>query len=226
MSTAARPRSRLRVRGRSFIALVLAPEPPLAEWLDELDAQMQRSPAYFAGKPVVADLTALAAVPETVAGLFESLAARGIRLVGIEGIEPAVTGLDLPPLLTGGRALSEVAEEEKPRSEPASLLLDMPVRSGQSVVFGTGDVTIIGSVASGAEVVAGGSVHIYGTLRGRAVAGVAGNGTARIFCRRLEAELLAIDGLYRTADDIEPQLRGKPAQAWLAGDSMVVAGLD
>lgn len=214
------------MRGRSFIALVLAPEPPLAEWLDELDAQMQRSPAYFAGKPVVADLTALAAVPETVAGLFESLAARGIRLVGIEGIEPAVTGLDLPPLLTGGRALSEVAEEEKPRSEPASLLLDMPVRSGQSVVFGTGDVTIIGSVASGAEVVAGGSVHIYGTLRGRAVAGVAGNGTARIFCRRLEAELLAIDGLYRTADDIEPQLRGKPAQAWLAGDSMVVAGLD
>ncbi len=59
------------MRGRSFIALVLAPEPPLAEWLDELDAQMQRSPAYFAGKPVVADLTALAAVPETVAGLFE-----------------------------------------------------------------------------------------------------------------------------------------------------------
>ncbi len=137
-----------------------------------------------------------------------------------------MTGLDLPPLLTGGRALSEVAEEEKPRPEPASLLLDTPVRSGQSVVFGTGDVTIIGSVASGAEVVAGGSVHIYGTLRGRAVAGVAGNGSARIFCRRLEAELLAIDGLYRTADDIEPQLRGKPAQAWLAGDSMVVAGLD
>ncbi len=191
---------------------------------------MQRSPAYFAGKPVMADLTALAAVPELVAGLLEALAARGIRLVGIEGIEPNAVGVELPPLLTGGRTVADgiaaSVPEAPPPVEPASLLLDQPVRSGQSVVFPRGDVTVVGSVGSGAEVVAGGSIHIYGTLRGRAVAGMSGNAQARIFCRRLEAELLAIDGLYRTADDIEPQLRGKPAQAWLSGDSMVVAGLD
>jgi septum site-determining protein MinC len=200
-----------------------------------LDAQMRRSPAYFAGKPVVVDLTALAGVPEVVAGVMEALAARGIRVIGIEGVEPATTGLDLPPLLSGGRTVVEgiaaaAAPPEPaappPPPEPTSLLLDQPVRSGQSVVFARGDVTVVGSVGSGAEVVAGGSIHIYGTLRGRAVAGVAGHAHARIFCRRLEAELLAIDGIYRTADDIEARLRGKPAQAWLESDSMRVAGLD
>jgi septum site-determining protein MinC len=218
------------------MALVLVPEPPLADWIAGLDLQMQRSPAFFAGKPVVADLTALAAVPEVVAGVMEALAARGIRVVGIEGVEPAVTGYELPPLLSGGRTVLEgiapdlpdapVPAPSEPPPEPTFLLLDQPVRSGQSVVFPRGDVTVVGSVGSGAEVVAGGSIHVYGTLRGRAVAGVAGGGGARIFCRRLEAELLAIDGLYRTADDIEPALRGKPAMAWLEGDSMRVAGLD
>jgi septum site-determining protein MinC len=212
---------------------VLVPEPPLQDWLDGLDAQIKRSPAYFAGKPVVADLSALAAAPETVAGILEALNARGIRIVGLEGLEPDAAGADLPPLLFGGRTVMEgiaadlpETPEPEPAIEPASMLVDAPVRSGQSVVFPRGDLTIIGSVGSGAEVIAGGSIHVYGTLRGRAVAGISGHSTARIFCRRLEAELLAIDGLYRTADDIEPALRGKPAQAWLAGDSMIVAGLE
>jgi septum site-determining protein MinC len=235
VTTAARNRPFVRIRGRSFIALVLVPEPPLDDWLGELDAQMQRSPAYFAGKPVMADLSALVAVPELVAGLMEALAARGIRLVGIEGFEPAAVAIDLPPRFAGGRTVTEgiladptpvAPASPEPPPEPASLLLEQPVRSGQSVVYPRGDVTVLGSVASGAEVVAGGSIHVYGALRGRAVAGMAGNSQARIFCRRLEAELLAIDGLYRTADDIEPRLRGKPAQAWLAGEQMMVAGLD
>jgi len=151
----------------------------------------------------------------------------------------ASTASRLPPLFAGGRTVTEgviadapapaAADEPAPPPpppEPTFLLVDAPVRSGQSIVFPRGDVTIIGSVGSGAEVVAGGSIHIYGTLRGRAVAGVAGHGQARIFCRKLEAELIAIDGLYRTADDIEPGLRGKPAMAWLDGDSVRVANLD
>ena len=88
-----------------------------------------------------------------------------------------------------------------------TLVIDQPVRSGQSVVFERGDITVLGSVASGAEVMAGGSVHIYGTLRGRAIAGLSGNPGARIFCSKLQAELLAIDGVYQTAD-------GMPASCW------------
>jgi septum site-determining protein MinC len=110
--------------------------------------------------------------------------------------------------------------------ESNSLLVDHSVRSGQSIVFEKGDVTVVGSVASGAEVIAGGSIHIYGALRGRAIAGLTGNNRARIFCRRLEAELLAIDGVYQTADDMSAALRGRPVQAWLASEAMMLATLD
>jgi septum site-determining protein MinC len=110
--------------------------------------------------------------------------------------------------------------------EPGSLLVARPVRSGQSVVFEKGDVTIIGSVASGAEVIAGGSIHIYGRLRGRAIAGLITHAKARIFCHRMEAELLAIDGIYQIADNMDQGLRGRAVQAWLQDDALMMAPLD
>jgi septum site-determining protein MinC len=91
------------------------------------------------------------------------------------------------------------------------------------VIFNEGDVTVVGSVASGAEIIAGGSIHVYGALRGRAIAGVSGQSGARIYCRKLEAELLAIDGLYKTAEEIDPGLWGRPAQARLEGDAMLIS---
>ena len=94
------------------------------------------------------------------------------------------------------------------------------MRSGQSIVFPDGDVTVVGSVASGAEIVAGGSIHVYGTLRGRAMAGVNGNASARIYCHKMEAELLAIDGYYQTAEEIPDALRDRPVQALLDGNIM------
>ena len=106
------------------------------------------------------------------------------------------------------------------------MLLDSPVRSGQSVVFRAGDVTVLGSVASGAEIVAGGSIHVYGTLRGRALAGSTGNPRARIFCRKIEAEMLAIDGIYRITEDLKSTLRNRAIQAWLQHDVMFIAPLD
>ena len=119
-------------------------------------------------------------------------------------------------------------EPEKPQAKPksTSLLLESPVRSGQSVIFTDGDVTVLGSVGSGAEIVAGGSIHIYGALRGRAMAGVNGNSAARIFCQKIEAELLAIDGYYQTAEEIDASLRNRPAQAWLEGDAMRITALN
>src|SRR5262249_19520049 len=135
-------------------------------------------------------------------------------------------------LLKGGRAASlpepaagPAAAAAEPK-ETGSLVVDSPVRSGQSIIFPTGDITVLGSIASGAEVVAGGSVHIYGTLRGRAMAGCKRNRRARICCRKLEAELLAIDGYYRAADDIAPALRSRPAQAWLDDTALSVAAID
>jgi septum site-determining protein MinC len=93
------------------------------------------------------------------------------------------------------------------------------------VFFPDGDVTVLGSVGSGAEIIAGGSIHIYGTLRGRAMAGMSGNRQARIFCSRIEAELLAIDGFYRTAEDLDATLEGRVVQAWLNGEVLMVAAM-
>jgi septum site-determining protein MinC len=87
-------------------------------------------------------------------------------------------------------------------------------------------VTVLGSVASGAELVAGGSIHVYGTLRGRAMAGSHGNSRARIFCSKIEAELVAIDGYYLTAESLDQKFRKGPVQAWLDGDAVKIAALD
>jgi septum site-determining protein MinC len=134
----------------------------------------------------------------------------------------------MPPLLTGGRHCAvQQAEPAKPELKVStSLTIDSPVRSGQSIVFPDGDVTVLGSVGSGAEIVAGGSIHIYGTLRGRAMAGVNGNSSARIYCQKIEAELLAIDGFYQTAEELDAALRNRPAQAWLEGDIMRITPLN
>jgi septum site-determining protein MinC len=106
------------------------------------------------------------------------------------------------------------------------LLIETPIRSGQSIAFPGGDVTVLGSVSSGAEIVAGGSIHIYGALRGRAMAGSTGNARARIFCSRNEAELISVDGYYRTADQIDTSLRSRPTQCWLEGRNLAIAALD
>jgi septum site-determining protein MinC len=93
------------------------------------------------------------------------------------------------------------------------------------VFFPNGDVTVIGSVASGSEIVAGGSIHVYGTLRGRAMAGATGNARARIFCRKNEAELLAINGYYRTAEEWNAAIRSQPIHSWLEDGVLRVAPL-
>jgi septum site-determining protein MinC len=225
-------RQLVRLRGRSYVAFVFSPVVPIVEWLAEIDATLTRSPGYFVGKPIVLDLSAVDLSSAAIAHLLGSLTERNIRVLGIEGVDEERLAANMPPLLTGGRACvitrNEPAQKVEPeaRAKPTSLLLESPVRSGQSIVFMEGDVTVLGSVGSGAEIVAGGSIHIYGTLRGRAMAGVNGNSSARIYCQRIEAELLAIDGYYQTADEIDAALRNRPAQAWLEGDAMKITPLN
>ncbi|QWG19117.1 septum site-determining protein MinC [Bradyrhizobium sediminis] len=222
-------RQLVRLRGRSYVAFVFCPVVPIVGWLEELDATLARSPGFFVGKPVVLDLSALDLSQSAIAHLVTSLEQRNIRVLGIEGVDQGHLTRSLPPLLTGGRHCAvKPNEPAKPeaKAKSTSLLLESPVRSGQSVVFTDGDVTVLGSVGSGAEIVAGGSIHIYGALRGRAMAGVNGNSAARIFCQKIEAELLAIDGYYQTAEEIDPSLRNRPAQAWLEGDIMKITALN
>jgi septum site-determining protein MinC len=257
VTIATRPRSSLRFRGRSFLAIVLTPEMPVAGWLAEVDAWLARTPGFLAGKPLVVDVTGLPLERQDFRTLLSELKARSVALLGVEGVEPTWLGDGDPPLLTGGRTAGMVELPDSPPApgsaksayptavspraassppgiaQPApvpkpsgTLLIETSVRSGQAIVHPDGDVTVVGSVASGAEIVAGGSIHIYGTLRGRALAGMYGNGKARIFCRRLEAELVAIDGFYKVADELEPYFHKKAVQAWLEGGTVKIMTLD
>ena len=234
----------IRLKGRSFLALALSPELPFEDWLARLDDLASRSAGFFLRRPVVLDIDGLDIDRSELRELVSQLGKRNVQIMGIEGARPSLLGADLPPAMTDGRPASDfepsaAAEETtEPHAEekavereevPAdavmakampSIIVTEPVRSGQSLFFPEGDVTVVGSVASGAEVVAGGSIHIYGTLRGRALAGTVGDASARIFCSKLEAELIAIDGFYKTAEDMEPDLRGRAVQIWLEGETV------
>ncbi|MGO4220949.1 septum site-determining protein MinC [Lysobacter sp. TAF61] len=101
-----------------------------------------------------------------------------------------------------------------------------PVRSGQQIYAENRDLTVLTTVGAGAEVIADGSVHIYGPLRGRALAGAQGNEQARIFCREFHAELVAIAGHYKVLEEIPKDLRGKAVQVWLEDQQLKIAALD
>jgi septum site-determining protein MinC len=105
-------------------------------------------------------------------------------------------------------------------SEPG-LVHALPVRSGQQVFAANRDLTVLAPVGAGAEVLSDGSIHVYGALRGRALAGASGFTGARIFCREFHAELVAIAGQYKVLDDVPKELRGKPVQIWLDANDIL-----
>jgi septum site-determining protein MinC len=112
-----------------------------------------------------------------------------------------------------------------PESRPGQVHAQ-PVRSGQQIYASQRDLTVVGTVGAGAEVIADGSVHIYGSLRGRALAGAAGDPAARIFCREFRAELVAVAGHYKVLEDIPAALHGRAVQVWLDGEDLRIAALD
>jgi septum site-determining protein MinC len=129
-----------------------------------------------------------------------------------------------PPVAAVAKAESGDAEDEAAPGSPARLLTQ-PVRSGRQVYAHGGDLIVMSSISPGAELLADGHIHVYGGLRGRALAGVSGDTTARIFCRSLEAELVSVAGYWRVREDIPEALIGKPAQIFLDGDRIAIEPL-
>ena len=178
MSDASGAPQSFEVLSRSFAATVLRPQPPVIDWLARLDDWTRNSPSFFVRKPVVVDLAALKLSEHAISHLISELSDRQVQIIGLTGVEDAKIGARLPPVLTASSVGLEAApaQPDPIRSAPergkaTSLLVEHPVRSGQTVIFPDGDVTVLGPVASGAELIAGGSIHVYGALRGRAVAG-------------------------------------------------------
>lgn len=118
---------------------------------------------------------------------------------------------------------TEINLEQEPSEVVQRLLvLDRPVRSGQQVYCPYGDIVVLQHTSAGSELLAGGSVHVYGALRGRVLAGVQGDTQARIFCERLEAELIAIAGRYRLLDEIESNLKGQAVMIYLEQEKLKI----
>ncbi|QDH14305.1 septum formation inhibitor MinC [Formicincola oecophyllae] len=235
-----KPSLRVRARGRTYMSFILTPEAPLKLWLEALDKQFEASPKVFEGRPIVLDLSLLDAQSEGLDTLQTDLRQRGLNIIAIEKADPswpALQNWDWPPFLKGGQARGPIAlpDGEKPPAHGAgdqqateagpppalrTMLIDRPVRSGQSVENPEGNIVILGAVSSGAEVMAGGSIHVYGALRGRAIAGIAGDSTAQIYTTRFEPELLAINGYYMVAEEIPDALHGQPARVTLDGERL------
>lgn len=211
----------------------------VARLASEMRERVQRAPKLFERAAVILDFGGLTRLPgdDDARALVTALEAAGVHPVALAYGTPEndalAERLGLPVLAkfraqyerTGESSAAEPpaaprpAEPERPApaatpAEPG-LVQALPVRSGQQVYAANRDLTVLGMVGAGAEVLADGSIHIYGPLRGRAMAGAAGHAGARIFCREFHAELVAIAGHYKVLDDVPKALHGKAVQVWL-----------
>ena len=222
----------------------------------EMRERVQRAPKLFGRAAVIVDFGGLSKVPDatTARALIDGLREAGVLPValayGTREIEELSVAIGLP-LLAKFRAQYERTTPAEASPEPASpsraekkssevapkavppvpggepgLMQTTPVRSGQQVYADNRDLTVLATVGAGAEVIADGSIHIYGALRGRALAGAQGNPKSRIFCREFHAELVAVAGHYKVLEDIPKDLHGKPVQVWLDGETLRIEQLD
>lgn len=229
-----------QVRGRFFTAVVLQmARGPDAEFFAAVDTLVAQTPHFFSDAPFVLDLdgaTATGALFDFVS-LTRELRKRKILLIGVQngtteqncaaqnaGLIVLPGGCD-PPLDSNKRKGAPKPDKEPQEPPIGAVLVTAPVRSGQRVFANTGDLVVVASVSSGAELIARGNIHVYGRMRGRALAGVNGDSKARIFCHSLEAELIAIAGLYRTSEGIEPSLRKQCVQAFLEDGTLRIETL-
>jgi len=207
----------------------------LNRWVDQLTELSAKAPELFKQMPVVLDFsqwdkpTAAIDFP----ALKQCLADFQWVLVGARALTPALQ----PALKAAGIALMTGAKptsfEPAPSPPPTKTeapaqtvipavakFIDKPVRSGQQVYARGTDLIVMGSVSHGAELLADGFIHVYGPLRGRALAGINGNTDARIFCQSMEAELIAIAGCYLTNEEVDRLVSDDSVCVYLQNDTL------
>lgn len=216
----------------------------LPETATQLDAKLGKTPGFFAHEPVLLELSGMELVPTEVeiASLLDILRKHQLIPVAARGgsseQQAVVTaaGLAILPRSGSEQKNGQASAEKSPAASSSATeaaapaiptkIVEKPIRTGQQAYAANGDLVVLGMVSAGAEVIADGSVHVYGPLRGRALAGVRGNTTARIFTQSLEAELVSIAGIYRTFEqEWGAEFRGKAVQIYLEGDKLLIAAL-
>jgi septum site-determining protein MinC len=207
--------------------------------LDELTGRVATAPRFFERTAVGLDLSLLGGAPTVaeVRAALEAVRRAGMLPVGLTSgapfIDDLARALDLP-VLTQLRAPSKpppVLQPVQPAAPPPepqferALVQSSPVRSGQRIYARRRDLVVTAGVGAGAEVMADGCVHVYGPLRGRAMAGAQGEPAARVFCQEFYAELVSIAGVFRVFETIPDDLVGRSVQAWLEGSDLRLARL-
>lgn len=190
-------------------------------------------PAPVDLKAIVALLRESQLQPVAVAGATPDELALAHELGLADAAEEPAVERAAPAAAQPAELVREVVREvvvekiiEKPAAPAPTLVVDKPLRSGQQVYAKGGDLVVLAVVSHGAEVIADGSIHIYAPLRGKAIAGARGDTSARIYTQSLEAELLAVAGIYRTAENPLPlEVAGKPAQVYLQGEKLLLQPL-
>ena len=239
----------MKLKGEmSMLNVLYLQELDLQKLCAELEQKRDEAPQFFMKSPIIVDCAGLGETAEQFdfSLLRQNLLDLGFIPVGIRNNpanmnaqlvnagwaimreSKASTEADQKPEETAPEQQGSVEQAAPQAAEPVgikSLTIDRPVRSGQQVYAADADMTVLAQTSAGSEIMADGSIHVYGALRGRVLAGARGNEQARIFCQSLQAELIAIAGRYQLLDESDTKLKGKPAMIRLDGEKLIIEPL-
>lgn len=198
----------------------------------ELSQRRDQAPGLLADATLLLDVSDIDGPDaDDIRSLVSSLQVQGFPIAGLIASASAAALADEIGLKVIGRTAeardtgSNRARKTGKTDSVATLRIDRPVRSGQQIYARGGDLVVLGNVGAGAEVIADGSVHVYGSLRGRALAGAQGDRSARIYSLDFQAELVSVAGIYKVFERLPAELRGRPVQAWLDSEQIALAPL-
>ncbi len=196
----------------------------------DLSHRRQQAPGLLANATLLLDVSEIdTPSADDIRTLVSELSEQGFPIAGLIASSIANTLADEVGLRVIGRTAearetnTRHAHRSGKTDTVATLRVDRPVRSGQQIYARGGDLVVLGNVGAGAEVIADGSVHVYGSLRGRALAGAQGDRTARIYSMDFQAELVSIAGIYKVFEQLPAEFRGRPIQTWLDGEQIELA---
>ncbi|MGY2572853.1 septum site-determining protein MinC [Vibrio sp. C8] len=212
------------LKGSSFTLSVLhLSDNHITNTIDFLKQKIAQAPAFFANAPVVINIAKVDGDID-FAQLKNGISEANLIPVGISGCKDKRS-----QTLASEAGFAVMTASNSPTNAPAKMaptkVVRTPIRSGQQVYAKDGDLVILNHVSAGAEVIADGSIHIHGTLRGRAIAGASGQKEARIICHDLQAELVSIAGNYWLSDQIESEFWQKKVMLSMNDDSLLFESL-
>jgi septum site-determining protein MinC len=230
----------LKLKGRLFtITVIQVLSKDIYAFEQQIEKIVNQAPKLFYKIPVVLDFSSLEQEFSSLLPYFSILKKFHVYPVGVQGPQTwliQLAGLQSVPVFQSSsnqdknlqieeKQINKIEQPDRNKLEPArqTKVITQPIRSGQQVFSKGGDLIVISSVGHGAELLADGNIHVYGPLRGRALAGISGDKTVRIFCTQLDAELVSIAGFYRLRESIPPM--NGPCQIFIQDDRLQILPL-